>query len=371
MSQQKILLIRSQDILTDSRVIRYEKWFKKHDVAYRIIGWDRNRKNITRPHTIYYRGRAGFQQRSKAIINRLKWNTFLVEYLFLYRKTYDVVHACDFDTVLPALVTKLFGKKVIFDIFDWFSDECKTGKILIDKSINILEKWAVKMADLVIICEEERSEQIGVRPKKYIVISNIPNESFISSTTQYNNSSDDRISIAYVGGIVEDRGLEELVNVASSFPDIQLKIAGYGKTQLVKKMKEYSKKYDNIKFYGKVDYNKAINIMSKADMLYAMYYKTNPNHKWAAPNKFYEAIFLKKPIITTEGTLVGNKVKKCGNGFVLPEGKEALKRFFLDVSIKDIRQKQVIIDCLYEKYKDRFNTQMQGYQNEILYLRNK
>ena len=69
---------------------------------------------------------------------------------------------------------KLFGKKVVFDIFDWFSDEVKTGKWYIDKPINFMEKLSVKLADLVIICEKGRLQQMEIVPSHYIVVPNIP-----------------------------------------------------------------------------------------------------------------------------------------------------------------------------------------------------
>ena len=146
-----VFILRSQDIISDSRILRYEKWFQAHDISYRIVGWDRSGKNLERPYTVYCKQRAGYHQREKAILNRLKWNFFLLKYLFFHRKEYNVIHACDFDTILPALIFKFFGKKVVFDIFDWFSDEVRMGKIFVDKLINLLEKWAVRMSDLTII----------------------------------------------------------------------------------------------------------------------------------------------------------------------------------------------------------------------------
>lgn len=65
-----------------------------------------------------------------------------------------------------------------------------------------------------------------------------------------------------------------------------------------------------------------------------MYYKTNPNHLYAAPNKFYEALALEKPIITTAGTLVGDKVKSIKSGYVINEGERAFEEL-LDKLIND------------------------------------
>jgi glycosyltransferase involved in cell wall biosynthesis len=328
-----VLLLRSQDILSDSRVLRYEEWFKLNGIKYRIVGWDRELKHIERINTDYYISRAGFHQRIHGIFDRLKWNVFLLKYLFKYRDEYKVIHACDFDTVMPALVMKLFSKKVIFDIFDWFSDETRTGKFLIDWSINFLEKLSVRLSDVVILCDEGRLKQIGIEPNNYIIIPNMSLVNAMNFDNKIIDNKDTRVKIAYVGGIVPDRGIEELLDVVSKMPKVVLTIAGFGNEELVKKVKDYSLTYDNINYLGKIKYDLALDVMRNADILYAMYYKNNRNHVYAAPNKFYEAIFLGKPLITTQGTLVGDKVCKCGTGFVIDEGIIPLENLLKSTSI--------------------------------------
>ncbi len=339
MKPLEIIILRSQDILSDSRVLRYEEWYKKNDITYRIIGWNRKGKQLKRENTEYYTGVAGFQQGTKGIVGRIKWNYFLLRYLLAHREEYRVIHACDFDTVMPSLFMKCFGKKVIFDIFDWFSDEVKTGKWYIDMLINLLERTSVKLSDLVIICERGRLKQMKVIPRKWLVIPNVSSFTDSPSVVANNFSHDtDAIKIVYIGGLVEHRGLCELVDVVPLFPKIKFVIAGYGSESISDYIKEAASQYNNLEFLGKVDYKTALNVMSQADLLYAMYYTENPNHKYAAPNKFYESIFLHKPIVTTQGTLVGEMAENNHSGFVIGEGKDNLEKFFSKLSIENIKK---------------------------------
>lgn len=356
-----ILMLRSQNIVSDSRVLRYENWFQKHDITYQIVGWDREQSGIERENTIYCRIKAGFQQKSKAIIGRIKWNAWLMKYLYGYRKSYRIIHACDFDTVLPALVMQLFGKKVIFDIFDWFSDEVTTGNWYINRTINCLERWAVRKADLVILCEEGRMRQIQSRPREYMVIPNVPT---IPVADAEENKAFAK-TIGYVGGIVADRGLAELVHVVANLSDWTLHIAGFGDEVLVKEIEKYSQKYSNIHFYGRVSYDKALEIMRAVDIIYAMYYKHNRNHIFAAPNKFYEAIFLQKPIITTEGTLVGDKVREVNSGYVIGEGEENLKKLMGLITTDEIEHVKDAIKDLAKINSTLFEDVMQKYLGHI------
>lgn len=82
-----------------------------------------------------------------------------------------------------------------------------------------------------------------------------------------------------------------------------LLIAGYGAKEIEERCINLNEK-DNIIYFGKVVYDQGLNIMYNGDVIYAMYCKTNPNHIFAAPNKYYEAMLLAKPIISTKGTIV-------------------------------------------------------------------
>lgn len=364
MNKKKILLIRSQDILTDSRVHRYEKWFIENNVQYGILGWDRVNKNLSRKSTDYCRINAAYNLGSKGIKYRIKWNIFILKYLISNRKNYDVIHACDFDTIMPSVLMKLFGKYVIFDIFDWFSDEVKTNKKIIDFIINSLEKISVKLSDLTIICEEERLKQIKVKPKNYIIIPNIPSISLKDNEgKKYKEKK--YITIGYIGGFYPDRGLDELLDVVSEIENIKLYIAGFGKESIVDKVRKFSETYKNINYFGKVDYSRAIDIMNECDLLYAMYYKFNKNNIYAAPNKFYESIFLQKPIITTKGTLVGNKVLKHKLGYVIDEGEKSLKEILYKLDKEDLDIFKTRLSKLNKEYKNKYKEYMYKYEKHI------
>lgn len=57
------------------------------------------------------------------------------------------------------------------------------------------------------------------------------------------------------------------------------------------------------------------------------------------PNKFYEALFLAKPIITTNGTLVGDKVESIKSGYVIDEGEKAFEDLLDRIISNGIRGK--------------------------------
>ncbi len=353
-----IVLIRSNDLLTENRLQKYIEFLKEKNIEYTLIGWNRQGKDEVLENTIYYKKKVGYNLRKKAIKTRIYWNFFILKELYKNRKKYKVIHACDFDTIMPSLFMKLFKKKVIFDIFDWFSDEVKTGNKLIDGIINLLEKKSFQISDYVIICEEERKKQIGVKRKQVLILPNIP--SFKKEINFYDNKERKKITISYVGGFYKYRGLDELLEVVSENPKkLELKIAGFGDIELEKKIKEYSEKYLNIFYYGKVHYTCGLEIMKKSDLIYAMYYTANRNHLYAAPNKYYESLFLNKAILTNVGTIFSDKLLESEIGFVIGEGKSELENF-----LKELNKEKLIKDE--QKLKDIWEKKYKNYVREFL-----
>lgn len=356
-----VVILRTQDICSDSRVLKYEKILKQNNINYLIIGWDRLNQGISRENTVYCRYTAGYQKRIKGIWGRVKYNFFILKWLLINFSSYRNIHACDLDTVLPSILMRMFNKKVIFDIFDWFSDEMRTGNIYIDKLINFIEKKAVIISDLIIICEEDRKKQMDVNPKKYLVIRNMPNEVYVKN--KFCDKGDDKIIISYVGGLVEHRGIIELLDFIKRNNQFILKIAGFGNEKIVSYVKELSLTCNNIEFYGKVNYDQALNIMSNSNIIYGMYYISNHNHKYAAPNKFYESLMLGVPLLTNKGTMLADMVKKYKTGYIIDEGKKSLDNFFRKVHIKC--EKSEINNIYCEFLKD----QEKNYNNYINYIR--
>ena len=114
---------------------------------------------------------------------------------------------------------------------------------------------------------------------------------------------------------------------------VLLNIGGFG--VLDKLVQDYARKYKNIQYWGRVDYGEGQAIMKNSDLMVAMYYLTSPLHKFAAPNKYYESLFLTVPMITTQNTLVGSKVKKYDTGFVLDETEEAIENLIKKIDLKE------------------------------------
>ncbi len=324
-----ILIVRSNSIVKDPRVGKYIKFLNDNNIDYKIIGWDRLQENTEIDHSIFYQKKAGYNLGGvKAVYYRLCWMAFCFR-MFIKLKP-DTIHGCDLDAAFPAVIYKKIVRnrtKIIFDVFDWFSATLSNQGKIVASCFRLMEKVTVKLSQYIFICEKERIEQIpyDISSKVY-VLPNIPyveNENNIKYYDEEISFHNDKLTLSYVGGLYNERFLSELLDLAGTGM-FNLLIAGYGDRDLEQKCKILNN-YDNVKFYGPVPYTYGLHIMYNSDIIYAMYCKTNPNHIYAAPNKYYESMLLAKPIITTAGTIVGKKVVENNLGYAIEEQTSVLK----------------------------------------------
>ncbi|MDX8344150.1 glycosyltransferase family 4 protein [Rossellomorea sp. YZS02] len=230
-------------------------------------------------------------------------------WLLSNNKKFDSIHAFDLDAGIPSLiVTKLFKKPLVYHIADFYVDSRPGIPRKIKSWIRKLEYKIISSANVTIICTEERINQIkGSSPKKLEVIHNTPvnigpeeTETARSNKLNTKLNHTESFRLCYVGSLEEKRFIKSLINVVSQDQRIQLEIAGVG--NLENYVSEASNQYSNVNFHGKVDYNRALDLYTTCDAMFAIYDPSIPNHKFSAPNKVYESMMLGKPIIVAKGT---------------------------------------------------------------------
>lgn len=336
-----IHLYRSNNIFA-SRVQKYINYYERIHADYKAYGWDRKCEGLKKKNYEFLQYKAGINVGGfKAIMNHTRWMHYVYSTL---KKTPDVtfIHACDLNSAFPAALYKRFVNKrvkVIFDSCDWFSANFGENKIL-KYIFEKMEKFTCKMADELIICEPERIEQITFPLQKYpLVLPNIPeiDKDLLDGNTDGFKFDNGWPTLAYFGGFSEGRFLNELLELTKT-ERFNLLIAGYGSTSIETLCKEVSIQ-SNVRYLGKVDMRTGLQMSQSADLLYAMYCKTNANHIYAAPNKYYEALFLGKPIITTKGIILESKVIKNDIGYVIDESIDDLRQLINSVSSEDISRK--------------------------------
>lgn len=337
-----IILFRANGIFA-SRVSKYVDYYKSSNRLYKVVGWDRLGEGLTRENYEFFNYRTRYVQGGlKAIKAKLAWGKFVYQYLKVHRDEVTTVHACDLDVAFPAVLFKQKYKKnlnIVFDVCDWNS--ASGLKWYIRKAFQMAERYTVKHCNHMILCEPERINQIQFKvPIPVHIMRNIPSftdTSFLREKV-VEPFDNDKVTVAYVGWFGHGRFIDELMTFAER-GTINLLIAGFGMAQLEEHAKRLNDSMETVRFYGKVDYKLGLQILNAADMVYAMYCKSIPNHFFAAPNKFYESIFLGKPILSTKGIPLEEKIMKYGTGYVIEESVEELASLLEHLSKEELKRK--------------------------------
>ncbi len=337
----KIILFRSNNIF-DSRVNKYHNYYERAGLDYTIVGWDRKGEGFHKENYDFFKFKSGESVGGMtAAKNHFKWMSFVYRYLKKHKEV-TTIHACDLNSAFPAALFKAIHKRnvvLIFDACDWFSANFVHYKLMC-ALFKWMEKFSYKRSDELIICEPERESQIQFKLKKEpLILRNIPevDMSTITEVQEKYKFGNNYPTLAYMGGFANGRFLMELLTLAET-EKFNLLIAGYGDKAIMQKCEELNNR-ENVKYFGRVNMVDGLNMENAADVVYAMYCKTNPNHVYAAPNKYYEAMLLGKPLITTKGTIPGDKVESNGTGWAVDEDIEEMRQLVSGLNEDEIREK--------------------------------
>lgn len=363
----RIAYIHNVEIELDSRAQKEIATLREagHEVFF--YGWNKSVTSLNEKKVINLRGQeflytnlcekvkkgTGLKENYRALV-RYEWK--LLKVLTKKHKMYDVIHVCSLDTaIIGLLIAKMYRKKCVYDIYDDYADSHVVGNMLY-RILKHIDKFLIEHVNAVIICSESRMRQMAsTSAKKIIVVHNTPDlkEADVAALQIYQNDSfNKRFKIAYVGNLCKGRFIYELAQIVLHNPEWELHCAGSG--ELEEKIKQLADSYNNIFFYGRLDYEEVIALEMQCDIIPALYDPDFRNHQFAAPNKFYEALFLGKPMIMVHNTGMDSYVKQYNLGEMVTFNKEsietALKNISNNIELWNKREKDIK-----EVYMDKFS----------------
>ncbi|GAF26380.1 glycosyltransferase [Moorella thermoacetica Y72] len=326
---QRVLICRSNPVAPDPRVEKLAEALCQANYKVLVLAWDRTGKLPREEERFGYR-LIRFSHASpyglglKNIFNLVSWQVFLLRRLIQEGRSAVILHACDFDTLLPCLLGKaLWGKRIIYDIFDFYADSRRTIPSLMRKLLRILELRALEWADAVILADETRREQITrAKTRRVITIYNSPLDvlGFLKRNGPPQRLAE--LHLVYVGLLQVERGLLEIMNVLSRHPEWHLDLAGFGGGD-EECILGLARLLPNVTWHGRIPYKQAMELSYAADVLIATYDPTIPNHRYSSPNKVFEAMMLAKPVVVARSTGIDSLVEEINCGLVVPYGDVA------------------------------------------------
>ena len=329
-------LLRSDTLQLDSRMLKYIEALTTHSIDYRVLYWERGQAAKTNPFCDIYEGETRPSQKWRKLFQFFHWNLFIFNSLFHQRKSFEIIHAVDLDTAVPGfLFSLIFRKKFIFDSYDCFADsrmvQGPLGSIL-----KILERFIACHSNLIILPDDCRIKQLGLGGvlQKIFIVENVPKVSKKMKRTHL--IGEGRIKIGFLGNLeAKHRGLEDLACIVQDSPNFEFHVVGYG--ALADYFQELAKKpLSRIFFYGPKPHAEGLAIMADMDIYCGLYYRTNPNHEFAAPNKYYEHLFLGRALLSTDGTPPGMKARHWKTGWAIQEGQASIRAWLQSIQREDV-----------------------------------
>lgn len=308
-------------------------------LGYRVhlIAWDRDLKG---PPSECLEGVEVERVFLRSTHGRGTIQIFFYAYLYLkllsrgFRTSFDAVHCHDLDTLpLGFLLGKLKRKPVVYDAHESFPDmleESVHPKVRL--GLAKLENFLIRRVDLLITVGEKLRRHFAARGAKHsVVVGNWKQLQDFSRTEREKLEVRHRLGIPdgatvviCITQLLKDRKLEELLAAVDQCSDVYVVIGGKGALEGF--VKEAASKNRRVLYVGFVSWNEIADYTCAADAVYYGFDPQNPNARYSAPNKLYEAIAAGRPLITGDFGEIADVVREAHCGIVLPSYSPDLVR---------------------------------------------
>jgi glycosyltransferase involved in cell wall biosynthesis len=325
---KKIILTRACEVSPDVRVEKIAETLSSLGHSVSVLAWNRGdwlpeRESRSFGEIRRFRIRAGYGSGIK-LLPKMLW-FWIVLFGSLLRERFDAVHACDFDTLPPALLAaKLKGKKVVYDIFDFYAEGGSVPRTL-RPAIRFAEKLLMRLADSVIVVDEVRLPYLpdGVKARAEIVYNSPPDMIGRLQVSAFPRvpAKNSEFRVVYSGNLVDGRYILETAEAVSRSDGTEMIIAGFGPKEFVDKVIAKASGYGNVSYIGKnSSLSESLALVSTADAVFSLNDPTIPNNKMMSSNKLFETMMLGKPVVVNRGTSMEEKVRTFHCGLVIENG---------------------------------------------------
>jgi len=232
-----------------------------------------------------------------------------------------VIHCHDLDTLaLGARSAACIHSRLVFDAHENYPDMMQDH--LPAAMVSLLrraERYLVPRADLLITVGGRLAEfyrELGAR--QVTIVGNWKDSDSYRQEPSHREQLrrelglNGQVAIAYIAALGRDRHLEPLLAAVAADTRFACVIGGTGCLQEV--AIQYASRYPNIRYLGHVPPPQVAPLTAACDVVYYGMDCGNPNSRWSAPNKLYEAIAAGKPILAGDFGEVGPTVRNHGCG---------------------------------------------------------
>lgn len=305
-----VVVIHQQDG-TDVRVGKVCRTLSgAHRVTY--LGW--NREMVETAPDLGASARVLFVRRGQygagTVMVRFAFLWWLVRQLWGLRP--DAVVVVNEELALPlALLRPFIGCRLLIDIHDPLADRVVVPGMR--WLLRLIQTIARSGSDRLWVTDEARYGRLSPRHRqKAVILPNYPNRPKFRLQDVSTDLSSTQVSIAVLGSLHANRGIDILRQAMESCGDCRVEAAGWIADEVSKRFCEMP----TVRFHGVIDQQQSLRLMSSCDLVFCFYNPEIPNNRNASPNKVYEAICLGKRCVINEEAQVSQWVLANRFGYV-------------------------------------------------------
>ncbi len=313
---RRIVVSVTNDLVTDQRVHKVCNTLVDMGYEVELIGrklpnsleFDRNYKT-TRIKLLF----------NKGFLFYAEYNTRLFFKLFFIKK--DILLSNDLDTLLPNyLISKIFNKKLVYDSHELFTevpeliDRPKVQKVWL-----AIEKLIMpKIKNCYTVSDSIANYYKNIYSSEFNVVRNVPYQNNNEQKGCFSFEIENKKVILYQGSVNIGRGIDLMIDAMQYVENAIFVIIGEGDVLEEMKQKVNELKLDNrVKFLGKISPKQLQQLTPLADLGISLEEDRGLNYRFALPNKLFDYIQAKIPVIVSDLPEMKKVIEKYDIGTIL------------------------------------------------------
>ena len=361
---QKIVFILNSISIT--RCQKRVQEFIDHGYQVDVYGFERGGEIYAKPsnydietigvHPVtmsYYKRLYVIEKALRKLHKRYKYEKDVVFYYFFF----DVAYAA----------TLISNRPYVYEESD--IPYANIGNSILRYYLKRKDRNIIKKSILTIMTSEGfiNYHNLENKQENIIIVPNRVNPDLLLLSYKHKELDVNHLSIGFVGGFRYQSVMNFAQVVGLDFPHVDFHVFGNIK-QNNEAIEELIKKCSNIHLHGIFKNPQDLpSVYEQIDLVLATYDETSINAQYAEPNKMYESIFFRVPIIVSKGTFLSEKVNRLGIGYAI-NGlcNEEITSFLNSLSAESIKEKLLNLNRIPQQDAINDNPKLFDYLNEII-----
>lgn len=223
-----------------------------------------------------------------------------------FRHRYHSIHVINENLLLLFLPLLAFSRaRVVVDVFD------SIFLRMDPRRWRWLQRLSYRVPAAVIVTDDNRRTLLpsGYEAKTYVV----ENYPYTVRERYAKAAGPGELIIFYNGSMSATRGTELLLHMLEAAPHLKVWMAGWIYDEPTRQLSGHPQ----VTNYGTVSQQESLRLAAQADYILSLYEPVNENNINASPNKIYDAIQARTPVIINGEVLVAGWVRKNNLGVVM------------------------------------------------------